>query len=130
MNENTKSIAAASVILGCLAFLAFLVHEKVDGSLVLALSVVPTLIAYFTRPPDRRDPPSGIAVLAGVATLLSAIASCATFQEKQFAAEQAYREQQRACVRQYDTDERINACRARVRKEWGFVEVVTDGGAQ
>lgn len=86
-SENIKSIVSAMVIISCLAFLGFLVHEKVDNSAVLALAIVPTLIAYFTRAPDKTDPPkvSGTIVAMGVGSLVAAalIMACAALPTPQ-----------------------------------------------
>lgn len=131
MNERTKGILGAIVILGCFALLGYLVHERVDGATVAAISTVTILVAWFTQSTGRKDPPSGAAVVAGIATVIVALAACSSPQEKALAAEQAYREQQRDCLRQYTSPEHRRACVTRVREDWGgFVEVETDGGAR
>jgi hypothetical protein len=134
VTEQTKGIMATVSIVACLALLAFLVHEKVDNASMAAIAAVTTLVAWVTRPPNRTDPPTGASLvpLAALGAIVSSLFSvgCLSASEKAIAAEAAYREQQSACVRQYDTEALILACRAKVRAEWGITETVTakDGG--
>lgn len=133
MNENTKNIVGAIVIVACLGFIGFLVHEKVDGSYVLALSVAPIVIAYFTRAPDKKDPPAaaGIVVIAAIGSLCAAIlGGCVSGAQQEAIARDRYKKEQLDCVKQYDTRAEIDACRAHVRAEWGITETVSkDAGA-
>jgi len=133
MTEQTKAILATITIVACLALLAFLVHEKVDGATVAALSTVAVLVAYFTRAPERKDPPTGpgIVVFAGIVTTVLSLFACSPHQAAATAAEAAYRAQQMDCVRQYDTEAQVNECRHAVNKAWGIVEVAAkDAGAE
>lgn len=69
MSEQTKGIMSAVIIVACLALLGFLVHEKVDGAAVAAVSTVTVLIAYFQRQPPKNDAGAGIVVFAALATI-------------------------------------------------------------
>jgi hypothetical protein len=79
MSENTKGLLSVVTILGCLALIGFLVHEKVDGAAVLAVSALTTIVAWVTRPPTRLDPPSGTTLVAGMITAAWALAGCSYF---------------------------------------------------
>lgn len=76
MTDNQKSWTSALVVIACIALLGFLVHEKVDGASVAAVAIVTTLIGYFARPPDKKDPPGGAAVIAGILAV-AALQGCA-----------------------------------------------------
>lgn len=128
MSERLKSVMSSAVIVSCLALLGFLVHEKTEGAAVGALAIVTTLVAWFTRQPDRKDPPAGVTVVLGL-VLAGALYGCAASDlAKQLAAEREYKAQQVDCVRQYDSRELIDACRAKVRAEWGFADAGAEGG--
>jgi hypothetical protein len=79
MSENTKGILSAVTIMACLALLGFLVHEKVDGAAVLAISSLTVVIAWVTRPPSKLDPPNGTALVAGFVVAAQALAGCQYF---------------------------------------------------
>lgn len=76
MSDKLKGVLAAVVIVACLTLLGFMVHQKADGAAIAAVAVVTTLIGYFTRQPDKKDPPSGVVAVAGVLSIIAAMASC------------------------------------------------------
>ena len=51
-------------------------------------------------------------------------------QQKQEVAKDAYLAQQMDCVKQYDTREQIDACRAAVREAWGLSHDAGKDGSQ
>jgi hypothetical protein len=133
MSERTKAILSAVTIVACLALMGFLVHEKADGAAVGAIAVVTTVVAWLTRTPGKTDPPSGASIvpLVGIGTIAALLlGGCALFEDKALQAETSYRAQQLKCVDQYETKSEIDACRAKVREEWGVAEVASrkDGG--
>jgi hypothetical protein len=71
------------------------------------------------------------AVLGGYAALVIALiaAGCGPIEEaKRAAAEAAYTEELRDCVKQNDTREAMDACRRGVNIRWGVAETVKDAG--
>lgn len=68
-----KGILPAVVIVACLALLGFLVHEKVEGSVIAAMAAVTTIIAWVTRTPNSKDPPTAghLVVVAGIGTIVA-----------------------------------------------------------
>ena len=129
MSERLKSVMSSAVIVSCLALLGFLVHEKTEGAAVGALAIVTTLVAWFTRQPDRKDPPAGVTVVVGL-ILAGVLYGCASTAQQEAIARDRYKKEQLDCVKQYDTRAEIDACRAHVRAEWGITETVSkDAGA-
>ena len=85
MNEKYKPALAAITVIACLGFLAFLVHEKVDGSYVAALSSVAVIIAWVTRTPGSNDKGPGAAVvIAGIGTIIASLSGCASGMMKDY----------------------------------------------
>lgn len=73
MSEQQRSVLGAIVIVACLALIGFLVYAKVDGAVTLAVSTVTLLVAYFTSPPPRPNPPSAFVLVAGLALIASSV---------------------------------------------------------
>lgn len=133
MTESQKGVLAAVVIVACLCLLGFLVHEKADGAVVAAVAAVTTLVGYFTRAPEKKDPPVGpmVAVVVAVGTILASISCSEPKQAGEAAAEGAYTGALLRCVDAAKTIDESRACRARVNAEWGIVEkAAADGGAR
>lgn len=131
MSERTKAALSAVIILGCLALLGFLVKEKAEGAAIAACAVVTTIVAWLTRTPADKGPPASLVPLVGIGAIIAMTNACSLFGgDKAAQAEDAYKAQQLKCVDDYDTRAEIDACRRKVREEWGIVETTTkkDGG--
>lgn len=76
MNEQSKAIMGTIVMVACLVLLGFLVYAKAEGATIAAVAVVTTLIGFFTRSPERKDPPAnaGIVVAAAIGSILASVA--------------------------------------------------------
>lgn len=71
-----KNYTSTIVIVACLALVGFLVHLHVDPAITLAITIVPTLIAYFTN--SKSEPPAGtgIVFVAAAAAIVSSVLAC------------------------------------------------------
>lgn len=131
MFEGWKGVV---ILVACITILGGLAALKVDGAAVAAIGAVQGLVLYFVR--SMKDPPLPPSakvipfVFVGALALDAASGCAALTGDKAAQAENAYKTQQLACVAQYETRDLIEACRQKVREEWGIVETATskDGG--
>lgn len=94
-----------------------------------ALSTMLALFGRLVRSDETKPPPTGTVLLPFVAFFGMSLAcgcSPAMTPDKQLAAEELYRQQQRDCLRQYDDENDRRACVLHVRDDW-FPQ---DGGAR
>lgn len=72
MSEQSRAILGTVSIVACLALLGFMVYMKTEGAVVAAIAAVTTIVAFFTRPPDRKDPGPSVVVGLAIGTILVA----------------------------------------------------------
>lgn len=142
MTALQKAIMATVALVACIASLTVLALAHVEGAALAVTAIVTAIVGYYTREArsgeeHRKNTPTlppgdGLLILfaaAGISALMSG--GCSLLGgDKAAQAENAYKTQQLACVAQYETRDQIEACRQKVREEWGIVETATakDGG--
>jgi hypothetical protein len=78
MTEQTRATLATITIVAGLALIGYLAYLRIDGAGMAAVGIVVALVSWFTRAPERRDPPSGVSLVPIVAAgaLLAALVAC------------------------------------------------------
>lgn len=78
MTEQTKAIMSTITIVAGLALIGYLAFLRVDAATMAAPGIVIALVSWFTRAPERKDPPSGMTIVPLVAAgaLIAALVAC------------------------------------------------------
>lgn len=125
---NWKVIGLVAVLGLLVSGLILCIHMKAEPTIIAvfgtAIGVGATGAFKFLTGNGDKSGPAAVIFVAGTSLLAGDGCAPLVSQSKALEAEAAYKEQQRDCIRQYDNDEQIDACRRKVREDWGIVETV------
>ncbi|HET9045083.1 MAG TPA: hypothetical protein VFN70_18135 [Burkholderiales bacterium] len=139
MTEQTRATLGTITVVAGLALIGYLAYLRVEAAAIAAPSIVIALVSWFTRAPERKDPPTGttlVPLFAAGAVIASLFAcGCSTppvelpvvsVETKQKAAGATFGADLLECVDNNKKHEAaIDACADAVRRFWGR----KDGGS-
>lgn len=126
MNEQTRATLGTVTVVAGLALIGYLAYLRVEAAAIAAPSIVIALVSWFTRPPERKDPPNAanaipIIVASAILASLFACGCSAPPLTPKDCTKVGFREGDEACMRQYTAEGERIACRRANARACGVV---------